>query len=67
MEKVTSGLSVEELETQRVELLPDRIELHKGHRGHRFKNFAVSGVTFTQGDVIGFNFEAAATVTPPAD
>ena len=52
MEKVTSGLSIEELETQRVELLPDRIELHRRHRGHRFKNFAVSGVgEFTQGDV----------------
>ena len=64
MEKVTSGLSMEELETQRVELLPDRIELHRRHRGHRFKNFATSGVIFTQGDVGVINapvtFEEAA-------
>jgi hypothetical protein len=32
MEKVTKGLALEELEAQRVELLPDRVEMHRGHR-----------------------------------
>jgi hypothetical protein len=28
MEKMTMGLALEELEAQRVELLPDRVEMH---------------------------------------
>ena len=28
MEKMTTGLALEELEAQRVELLPDRVEMH---------------------------------------
>ncbi len=32
MEKVTKGLALEELEAQHVELLPDRVEMHRGHR-----------------------------------
>ena len=35
MEKVTKGLALEELEAQHVELLPDRIEMHRGHRHTR--------------------------------
>ena len=32
MEKMTTGLALEELEAQRVELLPDRVEMHRRHR-----------------------------------
>ncbi len=32
MKKETKGLALEELEAQRVELLPDRVEMHRGHR-----------------------------------
>ncbi len=32
MENVTRGLELEELEAQHVELLPDRVEMHRGHR-----------------------------------
>jgi hypothetical protein len=32
MENVTRGLALEELEAQHVELLPDRIEMHRRHR-----------------------------------
>ncbi len=32
MEKMTMGLALEELEAQHVELLPDRVEMHRGHR-----------------------------------
>ncbi len=32
MEKVTKGLALEELEAQHVELLPDRVEMHRRHR-----------------------------------
>ena len=35
MEKVTKGLALEELEAQHVELLPDRVEMHRGHRHTR--------------------------------
>ena len=52
MEKLDKGLSVTELEAQKVELLPDRLEMHR--RG--FRNKAVSGnVTF--GDVLVGEFE----------
>ena len=32
MENLTKGLALEELEAQHVELLPDRVEMHRGHR-----------------------------------
>jgi hypothetical protein len=35
MEKMTKGLALEELDAQRAELLPDRIEMHRGHRHTR--------------------------------
>ena len=35
MEKVTKGLALEELEAQHVELLPDRVEMHRWHRHTR--------------------------------
>ncbi len=35
MEKLTTGLALEELEAQHVELLPDRVEMHRGHRHTR--------------------------------
>ncbi len=35
MEKVTKGLALQELEAQHVELLPDRVEMHRGHRHTR--------------------------------
>ena len=35
MENVTKGMALEELEAQRVELLPDRVEMHRGHRHTR--------------------------------
>jgi hypothetical protein len=35
MEKMTMGLGLEELEAQHVELLPDRVEMHRGHRHTR--------------------------------
>ncbi len=35
MEKITTGLALEELEAQHVELLPDRVEMHRGHRHTR--------------------------------
>jgi hypothetical protein len=35
MEKMTMGLAFEELEAQHVELLPDRVEMHRGHRHTR--------------------------------
>jgi hypothetical protein len=35
MEKITKGLVLEELEAQHVGLLPDRIEMHRGHRHTR--------------------------------
>ena len=51
MEKIDKGLSVAELEAQKVELLPDRLEMRRG-----FRNRAVSGnVTF--GDVLVGEFE----------
>ncbi len=33
--ETTKGLALEELEAQRVQLLPDRIEMHRGHRHTR--------------------------------
>jgi hypothetical protein len=35
MEKVTKGLALEELEAQHVELLPDRVEMHRRRRTTR--------------------------------
>ena len=35
MEKMTTGLALEELEAQHVELLPDRVEMHRSHRHTR--------------------------------
>jgi hypothetical protein len=35
MENLTKGLALEELEAQHVELLPDRVEMHRGHRHTR--------------------------------
>ncbi len=32
MEKLTKGLALEELEVQHAEILPDRVEMHRGHR-----------------------------------
>ena len=38
MEKMTTGLALEELEAQRVELLPDRVEMHVRKKRIRRKN-----------------------------
>ncbi len=35
MEKVTKGLALQELEAQHVELLPDRVEMHRWWHRHR--------------------------------
>ena len=48
MEKMIKGLSLEELEAQHAELLPDRIEMRRRRRrrngGFRCSNTAVSGL-----------------------
>ena len=48
MEKMIKGLSLEELEGQRTELLPDRIEMRRRRRrrggGFRCTATAISGV-----------------------
>ena len=60
MEKIDKGLSVTELEAQKVELLPDRLEMHR--RG--FRNKAVSG-NITFGDVLVGEFEEEVVIVIP--
>ena len=60
MEKLDKGLSVTELEAQKVELLPDRLEMHR--RG--FRNKAVSG-NITFGDALVGEFEEEVVVVIP--
>ena len=38
VEKITMGLALEELEAQRVELLPDRVEMHRRRTTRRSRN-----------------------------
>ena len=38
MEKMTMGLALEELEAQHVELLPDRVEMHRKKTVRRQRN-----------------------------
>ena len=42
MENLTQGLALEELEAQRVELLPDRIEMHRRRTTRRSRNINCS-------------------------
>jgi hypothetical protein len=42
MEKMTIGLALEELEAQRVELLPDRVEMHRRKKTRRSGNIRCS-------------------------
>ena len=60
MQKLDKGLSVTELEAQKVELLPDRLEMHR--RG--FRNKAVSG-NITFGDVLVGEFEEEVVIVIP--
>jgi hypothetical protein len=47
MEKIEKGLTLEELESQIAELLPDRLEMHRRrrhrHGGSRFRRHAEEG------------------------
>ncbi len=55
MEKMTTGLSLEELEAQTAELLPDRIEMRRRRRRRGGGGINCTGVSVAGDDNFGDN------------
>ncbi len=57
MEKMTTGLSLEELRAETAELLPERLEMHRRRRRHRHRNGGIDcvGVSVAGDDNFGDN------------